>query len=297
MSIMFHHFHGGIHPHRQGSLSAEDLAALIEYTDGQTLLTFDDTLRSAFDIALPVLNKYGLKGHWFVSSALLQGSIELEPLYSLLRDTRFPHFRAFAKAFFEPVASELLVEWRRAFYESNYLAAYCFYTDEERFFRFVRDEFLRPEDYHQLMWQLLKSCGVDLPGFYNLAYKLWMQPEHIQELHRQGHTIGLHSHSHRQIGKLSLIEQYVEYRTNRDYLAGLLGEAPCTMSHPFNSYNKITLWILASLGICEGYRANTASCDYGPLELPREDCADVLREIQDENNPVYKQRLASSGAD
>lgn len=275
-AIMFHFFHGKGHPEMPGSLSAEDLAAIIEHTEGGTPLTFDDTLLSAYEVALPVLDQYRMKAYWFVSSGVLQGIMHLETAYSLFRQIAFENFGSFVLAFFDLVPESRLNGWARDFQSSHYLEVYPFYSEEERFFRYIRDIVLEETTYHQLMGELLELKGIDI---YDLSGLLWMQPVHIQRLHKQGHTIGLHSHSHRHIGKLSPIEQYVEYRTNRDYLERLLGVAPNTMSHPFNSYNRTTLGILSCLGIQSGFRANTVPGDYGPLELPREDCADVLRRI------------------
>src|SRR4051794_18619226 len=93
--IMFHHFHdddvdleGGIgHPAGQGSISADTLRAMIQsigptrilpaheflhravagkLTDHHVCLTFDDNLMCQYDVAVPVLEEFGLTAFWFV---------------------------------------------------------------------------------------------------------------------------------------------------------------------------------------------------------------------------------------
>src|SRR5689334_18171562 len=109
---MFHHFHSEAlgHPRGQGSLSAGELADLIDYVGrerilppdeflrrsragrlrpGDLCLTFDDNLRCQFDVAYPVLRDLGLTAFWFVYSSVLDGASERLELYRLFRTTHF----------------------------------------------------------------------------------------------------------------------------------------------------------------------------------------------------------------
>src|SRR5580700_8086460 len=92
--LMFHHFHGGVHPDVQGSISAAQFADILDFVGVKHILdphewceratrgalgkldlciTFDDSLRGQFDVALPVLESYGLKAFWFVYSSVFEG--------------------------------------------------------------------------------------------------------------------------------------------------------------------------------------------------------------------------------
>ena len=94
--IMFHHFHGGSHHKSQGSISSEQLVKIIEHykkvlipahdwakkarsgtLKNEVCLTFDDNLRCQYDIAYPILNRYGLTGFWFISTAIFDGRLDL----------------------------------------------------------------------------------------------------------------------------------------------------------------------------------------------------------------------------
>ena len=78
-AIMFHHFHNKFHKKTQGSISGAQLQKVIEYLQSRynlinshefcqkvidkkikkkdVCLTFDDCLKSQFDIAFPILKK------------------------------------------------------------------------------------------------------------------------------------------------------------------------------------------------------------------------------------------------
>jgi len=301
---MFHHFHseGLGHPRGQGSLSAGELADLIDYVGrerilppdeflrrsragrlrpGDLCLTFDDNLRCQFDVAYPVLWELGLTAFWFVYSSVLDGTAERIELYRLFRTTHFESIEEFYARFFyslgeggEGYEVEHALE---GFDPGRYLCGFPFYTDADRRFRFVRDEVLGPERYYRAMDALMSAVGADVAA---MAANLWMGPDCLRRLRDGGHIIGLHSHTHpTRLERLPAAEQREEYATNHAILSGLLGEGPVAMSHPCNSYNAQTLEILEDLGIRVGFRANMAELSpgrVGPLELPREDHANIL---------------------
>ena len=86
--IMFHHFHDDIrHKKSQGSISAKEFEKIIKFVGLKNILepkifidllrekkiqknhvciTFDDNLKSQYDIAIPVLKKYNLKAFFFI---------------------------------------------------------------------------------------------------------------------------------------------------------------------------------------------------------------------------------------
>jgi peptidoglycan/xylan/chitin deacetylase (PgdA/CDA1 family) len=298
--VMFHHFHSRIHPAGQGSISEEQLERVIESIGPDRILdarefifrarhgwlqpddvclTFDDNLRCQYDVALPVLSRFGLKAFWFVYTSVLQGNIESLEIYRHFRMTQFPSVDVFYDAFFAAlhasphatIAEALLEE----FNPRAYLIGFPFYSDADRKFRFVRDEALGPARYGELMDQMIKDAGVDVAS---VAKSLWMDDAAIRELHQAGHVVGLHSHTHpTRVEHLDEDGQREEYFTNYAYLHGLLLDRPLAMSHPCNSYNATTLSILRELGIELGFCANMTSKKVSELEHPREDHANLVR--------------------
>lgn len=297
---MFHHFHAARHPAGQGSISAEQLAEIIERIGPRRILparqwmrcamtatlrptdvclTFDDNLRCQYDVARPVLEAYGLTAFWFVYTSVCQGNIEPLEVYRHFRTTCFDSVDAFYKAFFttldESAQGPAVRDALRQFEPREYLKAFPFYTDADRRFRFVRDEVLGPEAYTQVMDAMVAREGLDAVA---LAGQLWMGGDELKELHGKGHVIGLHSHTHpTRIERLPAEAQRDEYRKNFDYLHALLGDRPEAMSHPCNSYSRDTLTILRELGISLGFAANMQVRGQSELEYPREDHANLVR--------------------
>ena len=300
--IMFHHLHGGIHPRVQGSISPDELAAQLEFLGPERILapeewaeragrgqleprhlclTFDDTLRCQYDLARPVLESYGLRGFWFVYTSVLTGELERLELYRWFRTVHYDSVEAFYAAFEEALSDsgEPLRAKLADFEPRKYLAEFSFYTDADRRFRFIRDEWLGPARYVEVMEAMLESAQVDLDA---VARTLWMDAEQLRALRDAGHVVGLHSHTHpTRLARLSIERQRDEYERNAEVLGSILGQEPWSMSHPCNSYGRETLTLLEALGIRMGFRANLEPHE-GALELPREDHARILARMRED---------------
>lgn len=297
---MLHHFRGGPHPDGQGALTADQFADMIRFLGperflspdawceralagrlrpGDLCLTLDDALKCQFDIALPVMRAFGLTAFWFVYSGVFQGRAERLEIYRHFRSARFETVEAFYAAFFDNIAGSEHGETYRAaiatFRPAEYLADYAFYTDEDRRFRFVRDQVLGPRRYEAVMEAMIED-----DPHYSITQAmrdLWMSDGDLGALAAEGHEVGLHSFSHpTRMVDLSPEEQARQYRANRDHLTAVLGVKPRAMSHPCNSYGPQTLEILADLGVEIGFRSNLAEVGGGRLELPRDDHSHVM---------------------
>jgi hypothetical protein len=213
---------------------------------------------------------------------VLQGQIEPLEIYRHFRMNQFESVNAFYHAFEHAVErsehGEFAALLMEEFNPRAYLAGFPFYTEEDRRFRFLRDEVLGPARYHGVMEQLIAESEFDVKS---AARGLWMDDRCVRELHAEGHVIGLHTHTHpTRVEHLSADDQRAEYYENYTYLKNLLDEPPVTMSHPCNSYNTTTLEVLRELGITLGFRANMAGGFNGALELPREDHANLIQAMK-----------------
>jgi len=214
---MFHHLHGGQHKPVQGSISQENLEAILQFVGVQQFLTpmqwlekldsdrldpedlcltFDDGLLCQFDIALPLLEKYRLNAFWFVYSGVFEGQIQLGKLeiYRAFRCQYFPNIDDFYTVFFERVfdagfsekISEVVTEARIR----QMISVFPFYSVNDVRFRLVRDLVLGRQEYELIMDGLIHDRG---PSLHELAKGLWMSDEHLKYLADQGHVVGLHS--------------------------------------------------------------------------------------------------------
>lgn len=302
--LMFHHFHGLGHPEVQGSISADDFGQILDYIgenhtllparvwyeralDGslsaqEVCLTFDDALACQYDIALPVLDSRGLTGFWFVYTAILAGGVEPLEIFRHFRTTCFSDIDAFYCQFFKITASRHPDRYQSAqerYDPDRHYQLAPFYTDNDKWFRYVRDRILTFEEYGSIMETMMEKASFSVE---KARRNLWLSADHVKKLSACGHIVGLHSHTHpTAIASLCAADQKAEYVTNADTLHAILGTAPETVSHPCNSYNEITLDILGSMGVMLGFRADTGTVDNrSPLEFDRQDHAIVHEAVK-----------------
>lgn len=297
--LMFHHFHDERHPKVQGSLSSDLLESLLDYVgterilspaewiarvedatlDSQHLcLTFDDALLCQFDIALPVLERRGLRAFWFVYSSVFEGQWAKLEIYRLFR-ARFGAIDDFYELFFSQVAEELAAVEERDIEALR--RRFTFYSTNDIKFRLVRDKFLSKEQYEAKMDRLIVESG---STFEEISKNVWLTDSHLRYLADHGHEVGLHSYSHPLLlADLSPEDQRSEYCRNLAHIQKVCGRPPLSMAHPSNSYNDATVGILEELGIRCGFRANMSPDGKGkvlnpsPLEIAREDHSNVVR--------------------
>tara|TARA_B100000959_G_scaffold262933_1_gene301806 strand:- start:47 stop:958 length:912 start_codon:yes stop_codon:yes gene_type:complete len=302
---MFHHFHSNKHAPAQGSLSAEEFEEMLDWLGNRynlvnaneyllkfeknylqpndICLSFDDALLCQFDVAVPVLRKRSIQAFFFVYSSVFTGNHELLEIFRYFRTSRFDHIDDFYRFFFNTVKSNdesLYQSTYETFKNLDYLANFSFYSDNDKFFRYLRDQVLGVENYNSLMLDMMQQESFDIQDAASL---LWMKDENLNELHKEGHLIGLHSYSHpTQISKLTVAEQQGQYRRNMEHLEGLLGIGSiCSMSHPCGDYNADTLGLLTDMGIRIGFRSSLSVKEIkSPLEVPRNDHANIFREMR-----------------
>ena len=302
-SVMFHHFHDGQHMPSQGSIDADDLIRMLDWLEQRytilgaqeyserllsralkstdICLSFDDGLKSQFDVALPVLQERGINAFFFVYSSVFSGVPERLELYRYFRHQSFESLADFYSEFFYEVEQQNPVDYERAlsvYDQLDYLGNFPFYTDDDKWFRYLRDRVLGNERYNQTMDQMISSLNFDIDEAVN---NLWMNDGNLTKLSRLGHVVGLHSYSHPTvISSLAKDLQREEYSKNFEHLRDLLGQDPYCMSHPCGDYNLATLSILESMGIHVGFRSSLHPPKINSfLEVPREDHANVLRKM------------------
>ena len=303
-SVMFHHFHDDKHLPAQGSLSSSDFFQMIDWLNKHysilsasqykeniengtikntdICLSFDDALKCQYDIAVPVMERLGIQAFFFVySSAFGQNPDPLE-IYRYFRTAYYADIDKFYEEFFHSVeqidSAEFLLHHAK-YSELNYLSAFPFYTENDKWFRYLRDNYLVGNQYYEIMNELMIKHNFNAT---TAKKDLWMSEEDLFTIESKGHLIGLHSYSHpTQMSKLSKADQELEYQNNYDHLTGLIGKPIKVMSHPCGDYNEITLKILKSMKIDIGFRSNMSVKEIrSPLEIPREDHANVFKEMR-----------------
>lgn len=245
--------------------------------EDEVCLTFDDSLLCQMEVAVPVLEASGHTAFFFVYSSVFEGGLERLEIYRAFRTVHFESVDLFYDRFFEIVEdSEFGSDYEeeiRDFEPAKYVPEYPFYSDNDRKFRFVRDEILGHDAYTRLMDSMIeKTTSLEI-----LAESLWMRDADLHLLASKGHVVGLHSYTHpTTIAMLPASVQESEYSKNASHLKAVLGSDPVALSHPSNSYDETTLQILKGLGVKLGFQANMTAPGNTDLEWPREDHANVL---------------------
>ncbi len=303
--LMFHHFHDDVHPEAQGSIDAGTFGKILDHiqkehrilpaqdwfesavagslTAQDVCITFDDALACQYDVAGPVLAERGLTAFWFVYTSVLEGGIEPLEIFRLFRTTRFSGVEAFYARFFGRIEEDDRDRYREArsqFDPEEYLKNAPFYSHDDRWFRYLRDNTLTADEYEAVMFGMMDDASFSIE---DARKNLWLTAGRVKDLAKDGHVIGLHSHTHpTTMAKLSPQRQRQEYERNYSALTALLGKRPLTVSHPCNSYSQTTLEILRSLDIEVGFRADSQEIDNRSLlEFSREDHANICRHLRD----------------
>lgn len=302
--IMFHHFHDETkHPIGQGSISREQFRKMIlllkenynlisamewfEKSKNQKLeqkdicITFDDNLLCQYDIALPVLEEFGIKAFWFIYSSPLTGVKENLEIYRFFRSTQFSTINEFYISFnnfLRQTKDWKEIEEKMNLLDTNqYLSSFPFYTVEDKFFRYTRDQILGKERYFNYMDEMINQSEMNID---EISLRLWNTQSNIKYLNETGHVIGLHSHTHpTELKMMSYSEQLDEYEKNKTILESIIGSEIFSMSHPCNSYNDDTLKILQNMNVNFGFRANMDLGYSSSLEYPRLDHALLIDKI------------------
>ena len=302
-SIMFHHFHDDRHLPAQGSLSSSDFSEMLNWlshkfnligakdylkrfelsqlTDKDICLSFDDALLCQYDIALPILEERGIDAFFFVYSSVFGGAPDNLEVFRYFRTNNFHGIDDFYNQFFKFVEIEYkgeLDQHHSQYQKLNYLKAFPVYTENDKWFRYLRDEVLGAPKYEQLMLHLMASKSFSQS---EIIKDLWMTEDEVKEISKQGHLVGLHSYSHpTQMSKLSYQEQHQQYKKNLEHLNALVGDVVC-ISNPCGDYNDDTLKIIDDMGIRIGFRSSLSETTIkGKFEIPRDDHANIYKAMQ-----------------
>jgi peptidoglycan/xylan/chitin deacetylase (PgdA/CDA1 family) len=300
---MFHHFYDETHPRGQGAISSSDFERMIEWLSTHyslinadeyqrrvennclekldICLSFDDALLCQYEIAAPIMKRKALKAFFFVYSSPFSNMPDYLEIFRYFRTVAYENIDLFYSDFFDAAERSNPTDFdvaKSQYNAAEYLSAFPFYSESDKWFRYLRDVTLGETKYNELMISLMKEKSFNID---DVMSKLWMKEEHLIDLKNHGHIIGLHSYSHpTKIHLLDTESQESEYQRNYDHLTKLLGTKIDVMSHPCGNYNSDTLSILKNIGMKVGFRSSMSTTSIeSNLEIPREDHANVFKEM------------------
>ncbi len=309
--IMFHHFHDDkIYKKAQGSISKDEFIKMINFIGRKNILnadefykkfknndlkgnqlcfTFDDGIKSQIDIALPVLEKFGIKSFFFVYTSIFQGKPDNLEVFRYFRTNYYKNIDDFYLNFYKILNKNLdnFFNQKRNKIKSIKLKS-PYYSLEDIKFRLVRDDFLTLEEYENTMNLMMNEKNFVPYEYYS---KLFFNKDDLVKLDKLGHLIGLHSHSHPTLlDTLKYQQQKNEYERSLSIISKILNKPKDSikfMSHPCGSYNADTLKILNEIGIELGFKQimsiepekGMKKINNSFLEIAREDHAQILKRM------------------
>ena len=301
--IMFHNFHDlKKHKGGQGSISQKEFLELINFIGRKNIidadefilrfkektlkkkhvcLTFDDGSLSQYNVALPVLKKLKIKAIFFLYSSMFTRKPDFLEVYRYFRINFFRNIDEFYKKFYEHVDLKYInfLKKNKKIIDQKKIT-YPHYSISDIKFRLVRDGFISRIQYKNIMIKLFKEKKFVPKNYFN---NLFMNSEHLIKIHKLGHLIGLHSHSHPTVmKKLTYKNQAKEYNKNITIFSKILNctnDTFKTMSHPCGSFNFDTKKVLNKLNINIGFIANMFLKNKSIIpkyEIPRQDHSDIM---------------------
>lgn len=305
--VNFHYFENENYIKCQGSIDERCFSSIIEYLnkkynllnasdflkrvidnaicENDICLTLDDGLKCQYDIALPILRKYGVTAFFFIYTSHFSGSPSNLEIFHDFRFSMFDDIDEFYNTFFEYVLkNKNLYETNiekiiKEFDPTKYLIHSKCHTDTDRLFRYIRDCALTKQEYENIMFNLMKFYNYKPESNYD---KLWLSENEIREISDSGNIIGLHSHSHpTSLLNKNYDEQFLEYSKNKNILSKITGKEISVASYPSGKFNNDTIQVMKNLNIKLAFCANMDEGDpRNALLFPRKNHTDLLIEMQ-----------------
>ena len=289
--IMFHHFWSANYKKTPGALnktifknklyklskkfnllSASNYLKLLESNKlkkNDIFISFDDALKCQVDIALPVLNSMKIKAFFFIYTSIFDKSFSRLELYRDFRYSKFKNIDDFYKDFFYILNTKypLLHKKSEQSFNKNFLKQFKYYSVSDKKFRHARN-LIGEKKYNFIMDQMIKNKK------YNVLKKkkeLLMNKKDIQNLSKNGHIIGLHSHSHfTDLNKKSFKTQFFDFKKNKSILEKITKKKIDVASYPCGNYSKNTINVLRKININFAMRADDIRQKKN-FEIPRID--------------------------
>ncbi len=273
--IMFHHFHNyKKHIKTQGSFDKDQLYKLIKKIEVknilspndffyktknntiknyETCITFDDGIKSQFDVAYPVLKDLKIKSFFFIYSSIFEKKINLLELNRYFREVYFNKIDQYYSSFYEVLYKEINKNTIRKILNKNkkiflkQKKIWKFYSISDLEFRFIRDRVINKSKFEEISINLFNKNRFN---YKKLNKNIYINKKNLEILSKDENVIGLHSHTHpTNFDKLSYKKQLQELRKNKQILERITKNDVYSMAFPLGRFNGNTLKILKKLGI------------------------------------------------
>lgn len=242
------------------------------------LLTFDDGYIDNFTVALPLLQKYGMQGSFFIPGKTFTENV--------LLDVNKIHF-ILASAPAEELKDDLLLllnQYRKdagpgfpsneELYE-RYAIPNRFDSGEVVFVKRVLQTAI-PEEIRSQIASVLFKKYVGLPES-DFSRELYMNRDQIRCLRENGMFIGLHGYDHYWLGNLSKKAMETDFEKALEVMEEFIDRNSWVMNYPYGDYNENVIDYITSHGCSMGLTTEVRVANLetdNRYRLPRLDCND-----------------------
>lgn len=195
-------------------IGGQDLPAVLHAKRGRhVMITFDDGYLDNYEIAFPLLRRYGLPATFFICTGLLDGR---------------------GVAWWDEIAWMIRTSRCRELPTSDWLPTPIVLDGDRKAAVYAvieRYRALPGERTAAFLDHVAEAAGTGRAGA-SLARNLWMTWDQVREMQAHGMTIGAHTVTHPILSRLSAERQYEEIAGSRARLAVELGQAPRLFAYP-----------------------------------------------------------------
>ena len=247
--IMLHYLHDKQFHKIKGSISQKVFDKIVKKNLNKNFIyTFDDSLKSQFYLAKPILEKYNLSGIFFCNTFQFKDKFNYHELSKFFIKLCYKKKSVFYNDFLKETKSKNLINKKKI----NILKKkFPFYSDNEIKIRIIRSENIHL--YELILKKLFKKKKFNFKSFQK---KIFMNKSEILKLSKK-HIIGLHTHSHFfNFDKLNENIQKKEILVNKEILEKLIKKKIIHFSYPIGKYNNISLKLLKKFKIKFAFKNN-----------------------------------------
>jgi len=224
------------------------------------LLTFDDGLKDHYENVLNILNRYKIKGIFFISTSPI-----FENKMPVVHKIHFLRSILNLKKFISILTFALPSEWKNYKLSDkqvlNAEKTYPFDTLQDKKTKYFLNFILPSEVIDSTTSKMLKILKYNEKELCN---ELFLTKEQIVEIHNDGHIIGLHGNTHETLSKFNKKKLKQDLQSCQNYLNSILGFEPSILSYPYGRKEAIPfkhLDVLDSLRIKDSFTLFTGIND------------------------------------
>ncbi len=264
---------------------AQLLNADLKLPHSVAVLTFDDGLKDFHEHAAPVLARWKVPASVYCPSApLVNGRLlDVHRIHLLHGKLGIDEFRRRFNERLAAVRHAYELDDPKILGISN---PYRYDNEETRNFKLALNYELPYEVVSPILQKIVEETfGPEAP----LAKRVYLGVDELKDLQAAGHDIGIHTHSHPMLSRLSEADQRHELSTAAQFFRDKVGLRDIHVAYPYGgpgTWNHLTKMVMKELGFIGGVTMARRVCKPQDLtarwEIPRFD----VRDMFDANNKL-----------